>query len=126
MVIRIESETERSRRMGQIVQKDHVAKALEDLERLKVLKEYPNKWDDPDYAPGAKVVERKAKEPEKPPVHVQEKIEVVRSAKRLKTKQAPPNSIRFPQDVLDHFRWKEPGWQKRINDALLEIAHRKD
>lgn len=42
-----------------------------------------------------------------------------------KAKRAPPQSIRFPQEVLDHFGYKTSGWQKRINDVLTEYARTK-
>ena len=45
--------------------------------------------------------------------------------KRRNKKQPPPNSIRFPKEVLDHFGYGTPGWQARINSALLEIARSK-
>lgn len=39
-----------------------------------------------------------------------------------KAKQARPNTIRFPKEVLDYFDAGTPGWQRRINLALLKIA----
>lgn len=42
--------------------------------------------------------------------------------KKRKTKQKPPTSIRFPQEVLDHFGYGTPGWQSRIVAVLLKTA----
>ena len=47
-------------------------------------------------------------------------------AKKQKAKQKAPNSIRFPQEVLEFFKSDEPGWQRRINDALLEYVRQRD
>lgn len=33
-----------------------------------------------------------------------------------------PISIRFDQDVIDHFKSSGEGWQSRMNDALRKVA----
>jgi uncharacterized protein (DUF4415 family) len=48
----------------------------------------------------------------------------VRSAKEGEAKRAAPQSIRFPQEVLDHFGYKTAGWQKRINDVLIDFVRK--
>ena len=45
-----------------------------------------------------------------------------KSGKPEKAKRKGPDSIRFPQEVKEFFRSDEPGWQRRINEALLKIA----
>ena len=59
--------------------------------------------------------------PPKPPKKEEPKPVSVR-----KTKQAHPQTIRFPQKVLDHFGYKTPGWQSRINDVLLKHARENE
>lgn len=71
-------------------------------------------WDDP--------VERIEPKTEKAPVKKKPVKEPVMAEKKKKAKRAPPNAIRFPKEVLEYFRHGEPGWQTRINDALLKIA----
>ena len=46
----------------------------------------------------------------------------VRGAQKTPTKT--PVSIRLDQAVLDHFKAQGPGWQGRINDALLGLIRR--
>lgn len=53
-----------------------------------------------------------------------EKIERVRSAKDMKAKREAPISIRFPKEVLEYFQKDGPGWQRRINDVLLDYARK--
>ncbi|MBF0502751.1 MAG: BrnA antitoxin family protein [Candidatus Riflebacteria bacterium] len=36
-----------------------------------------------------------------------------------------PITLRLSREVLDFFRSTGPGWQTRINDALLELARKK-
>lgn len=58
-----------------------------------------------------------------PPVSEPRRQEVEK-AMIEKAKQPPPNSIRFPKEVLDHFDAGTPGWQRRINLVLLEYARK--
>lgn len=37
-------------------------------------------------------------------------------------KPKKPISIRFDQDVIDHFKAGGEGWQSRMNDALRKVA----
>lgn len=42
----------------------------------------------------------------------------------LKTKRKAPDSIRFPEEVKAFFKKGGPGWQKRINEVLLDHVRR--
>lgn len=42
--------------------------------------------------------------------------------KKSGAKQKRPDTIRFPQEVKDYFQKEGPGWQKRINEVLLEYV----
>jgi uncharacterized protein (DUF4415 family) len=44
----------------------------------------------------------------------------VRGPQKAQTKR--PVSIRLDQAVVDHFKAQGPGWQSRINDALVGIV----
>ncbi len=46
----------------------------------------------------------------------------VRGAQKAPTKA--PVSIRLDQAVVDHFKAQGPGWQSRINEALLGLIRR--
>lgn len=63
---------------------------------------------------GPKVVERYPWDDEEP--------EVPKMKKDKKAKQKKPDTIRFPQEVKEFFQKDGPGWQKRINEALLEYV----
>lgn len=87
-------------------------------------------------APGKKVAElmpwddgyeeeRKSLKPEKAPVQKTEVKPTPNISPERKSKQPHPQTIRFPKEVLDHFGYKTPGWQKRINDVLTEYARTK-
>lgn len=68
----------------------------------------------------------RAKGPESLPAHVlaafPKTAARVRGPQRTQTKT--PVSIRLDQAVVDHFKALGPGWQSRINEALLEIVKR--
>ena len=99
MAIRFETPEERAKRIGQIDRKAVIEKAVKQHERLRVLEKVPQMWDD-------------------------ENKNVVRSAKNGKAKRAKPDTIRFPQEVKDFFGKGTPGWQKRINEVLLDYARK--
>lgn len=46
----------------------------------------------------------------------------VRGAQKAPTKA--PVSIRLDQAIVDHFKAQGPGWQGRINEALLGLIRR--
>lgn len=63
---------------------------------------------------------------------VSEALEVARALDALiqedepkKARQSNPQSIRFPQEVLDYFGYKTPGWNTRINQILLAYVRAK-
>lgn len=59
---------------------------------------------------------------QKPPPAKKSVAPIEKPLPKKKAKRKPPNSIRFPQEVLEFFRHDEPGWQRRICEALLKIA----
>jgi len=46
----------------------------------------------------------------------------VRNEQRRKIKRKPPISIRFPDEVVEHFKKDGPGWQGRISRVLLDYV----
>ena len=99
MAIRFETPEERAKRIGQIDQKQKPSKLKEAWSAL----------------------ERHVDEPL---VVEPQKKSVVRSAKEEKAKRPKPDTIRFPQEVKDFFQKDGPGWQKRINEVLLDYARK--
>jgi uncharacterized protein (DUF4415 family) len=75
-------------------------------------------WTEGDFA--------RAKGPESLPAHIlaafPKTAAKVRGPQKAQTKA--PVSIRLDQAVVDHFKAQGPGWQSRINEALLEIVKR--
>lgn len=75
-------------------------------------------WTEDDFA--------RAKGPRALPAHIlaafPKTAAKVRGAQKTQTKA--PVSIRLDQAVVDHFKAQGPGWQSRINEALLEIVKR--
>jgi len=75
-------------------------------------------WTDSDFA--------RAKGPESLPTHILEAFPKTAAKVRgpQKTQTKAPVSIRLDQAIVDHFKAQGPGWQSRINKALLEIVKR--
>lgn len=48
-----------------------------------------------------------------------------RMGRPRKVKPKEPVSLRLDADILEHYRAGGPGWQSRINAALLEAVRRK-
>jgi uncharacterized protein (DUF4415 family) len=57
------------------------------------------------------------------PPHLLAQFKNTRGAQKAPTKVAV--SIRLSPEVVQHFKAKGPGWQSRIDDALLRIARKK-
>jgi uncharacterized protein (DUF4415 family) len=57
------------------------------------------------------------------PLHLLAQFKKTRGAQKAPTKVAV--SIRLSPEVVQHFKAKGPGWQSRIDEALLRIARRK-
>lgn len=75
-------------------------------------------WTDSDFA--------RAKGPGSLPTHILEAFPKTAAKVRgpQKTQTKAPVSIRLDQAIVDHFKAQGPGWQSRINEALLEIVKR--
>lgn len=75
-------------------------------------------WTEQDFA--------RAKSADSLPAHVlaafPKTVARVRGAQKAPTKT--PVSIRLDQAVVDHFKAQGPGWQSRINEALLGLIRR--
>lgn len=54
------------------------------------------------------------------PPHIQSAFPKTRGLQKSPTKV--PVSIRLSPEVIEHFKADGPGWQRRIDDALKEIA----
>lgn len=75
-------------------------------------------WTESDFA--------RAKAPGSLPTHILEAFPKTATRVRgpQKTQTKAPVSIRLDQAIVDHFKAQGPGWQSRINEALLEIVKR--
>ena len=87
------------------------------MSRKKIDSENPE-WTEGEFA--------RAKGPESLPAHIlaalPKTVVKVRGPQKAQTKA--PVSIRLDQAVIDHFKAQGPGWQSRINEALLKIVKR--